>query len=141
MTSVQEPNYFGGRIKILLTNMANVSGYQKYIAMLKRKNDFHNIIDCIIIDGYHPTYCDLHIVIGDQVPQKTYRHLIYIEGVFDVVETNESQSEGKYFIIVDKNIQQQAKQTINVILEAIINRFNDIADNKVNMLYKTFPSL
>ena len=72
--------------------------------------------------------------------QKAYTYLINTDGVFDVVETNESQSEGKYFIIMDKNKWQQAKQTIDGILKVSIDQLRDIADNKANMLYKIFPS-
>ena len=61
--------------------------------------------------------------------------------MYNVVETNESQSEGKYFIIADKSKQEQAEQTIDAILKAIIDQLNDIADHDANMLYQKFTSL
>ena len=101
MIHVQKSDYLGGGMKILSTDMANIFGYKKYTAILEKNNDFHNSTDCITIDRYHLMYRDLKIAIGNQAPQKAYKYLSNIDGVYDVVETNESQSKGKYFIIVE----------------------------------------
>ena len=48
--------------------------------------------------------------------KKVYKHLNGIEGAYDVVATNKSQSVGKYFIIVDKNKQPLAELIIHEIM-------------------------
>ena len=65
--------------------------------------------------------------------QIIYKHLNEIDGVYDIVETNESQSVGKYFIIVEKNKQQGAELVVNEIMQAIVHRTQDITDDDAEM--------
>ena len=68
-------------------------------------------------------------------------HLREIDGVYDCVETNESQKVGKYFIIVDRNKRQTAKLVFHEIMKELVYRFRDEADNETEMHFKQFLSL
>ena len=74
--------------------------------MMIRNNEFHNSTNFITIDGYHPDHRNLAVSFGKHPSQKVYKHLIEIDGVYNVVETNESQELGKYFVIVERNKQR-----------------------------------
>ena len=90
-------------MQILPTGNGDIHGYKGYKVMMVRNNEFHNSTDCITIDGYHPDHRNLEVSFGNHPPQKVYKHLSEIDGVYDVVETNESQELGKYFIIVERS--------------------------------------
>ena len=84
-----------------------------------RNNEFHNSTDYITIDEYHPDHRNLKVSFGQHLSQKVYKHLIEIYGVYDVVETNQSQELGKYFVIVERNKRQQAELIIHEIMKAL----------------------
>ena len=109
MIRVRYPNCLGGGRQILSTGGGDVYGYKGYIAMMIRNNKFHNTTDCITIDGYHPNHQNLIVSIGDNPSQQAYKLLREIDGVYDVVETNQSQEFGKYFIIVERKKRQLSK--------------------------------
>ena len=88
---------------MLATGIGDIHGYAGYTVMMVRNNYHHNSTDCITIQGYHPEYRELAVRWGTYPPRKVYMHLHDIDGVYNVVETNESQRIGKYFIIVDRN--------------------------------------
>ena len=112
MICVLYPNCLGGGMQILPTGTGYIHGYENYQAMCVCNNDYHNNTECITIDGFHPHYQRLKVKFGNQPMQRVYKHLNEIDGMYDVVETNESQSVGKYFIIVDKNKQREAKLVV-----------------------------
>ena len=66
---------------ILPTGNGEVYGYEGYAAMIARNNDFHNTIDYIAIDGYHPDHRELVVKVGNLPAQKAYKILQGIEGV------------------------------------------------------------
>ena len=103
MIRVQYPNYLGGGRQILPTGNGGVNGYKGYKAMMIHNNKFHNSTDCITTDGYHPDHRNFKFSYGQQPSQKVYKHLLEIDGVHDVVETNQSPELGKYFVIVERN--------------------------------------
>ena len=85
-------------MQILATGTGDIHGDEGYRAMTIRNNDYHNNTDCITIQGYHPEHRELVIQWAKYPVKKTYQHLRDIDGVFNVVETNESQTIGKYFV-------------------------------------------
>ena len=92
-------------MQILSTGNGDVHGYEDYKAMMIRNNEFHNNTDCITINGYHPDHRNLVVSFGTHSPQKVYKHLNGINGVYDVVETNQSQEKGKFFVVCDRSKQ------------------------------------
>ena len=67
--------------------------------------------------------------------------MIEIDGVFDVVKTNQSQELGKNFVIVNRNKRQQAELIIHEIMKALSLRITDIGDNDVEKHVHQCPSL
>ena len=68
-------------------------------------------------------------------------HLHDIDGVYNVVETNESQRIGKYFIIVDRNKQRDDEMVIHEIMKVLVLRIQDIADPDAQMHFQQYSSL
>ena len=73
---------------ILTTGNGDVYGHEGYTAMIARNNEFHNITDCITIDGYDPDHYELVVKVGNLPAQKVYKILRGIDGVYDLIETN-----------------------------------------------------
>ena len=113
---------------ILATGNGDVYGYDGYAAIIARNNEFHNTTDCITIDGYHPDHRTLVVAFGNYPAQEVYKHLRGIDGVYDVVETNQSQEKGKYFIVCDRGKQQTAERIIHEVMKALTFRITDICD-------------
>ena len=88
-------------MKILATGTGNIYVYKNYVSMLVQNNDYHNSTNCITIDRFHPNYRKLAVKFWKYSMKKVYKHVNGIDGVCDVVETDKSQSVGKYFIIMD----------------------------------------
>ena len=84
------PDCLGGGMTLLATGTGDIHGYEGYQAMTIKNNEYHNITDCITLQGYHPEHRELVIKWGDYKARKVYHHLRDIDGVFDVVETNET---------------------------------------------------
>ena len=84
------------------TRNSDVYGYEGYTAMIAMNNDFHNTTDCITIDGYHPDHRELVVKVGTLPAQQVYKILRGIDGVYDVVETNQNQAKGKYFVLCNR---------------------------------------
>ena len=109
--------------------------------MMIRNNEFHNRTNGITINGYHPDHQNLEVSLGQHPSQKVYKHLIEIDRVYDVVETNQSQELGKYFIIVERKKRQQAKMFIHEIMKALSLRITDITDNDAKKNFNQCPPL
>ena len=139
MICVPYSNCLGRGIQILATGTGDIHGYEGYKAIMVRNNDLHNSIDCITNDRYYPDHQNLAVSFGKHPSKKVYMHLREIDGVYDVVETNESQKVGKYFIIVDRNKQQAAELNIHEIMQALSYRIRDIADNDADNAFPTVP--
>ena len=77
-------------MQLLAIGTSDIHGYEGYRAMTIRNNDYHNATNCVTIQGYHPEHRDLVIQWEKYPARKTYHHLQEIDGVFDVVKTNES---------------------------------------------------
>ena len=109
--------------------------------MTIRNNDYHNLTDCVTIQGYHTEHRDLVIKWGTYPARKTYHHLRDIDGVFDVVETNESQTIGKYFIICESSKRREIEKVIHEIMKALVSCIQDDADEAAQMHFDQYPSL
>ena len=68
-------------------------------------------------------------------------HLSRINGVYDMVETNQSQELGKYFVVVERSKRQQAELIIHEVMKAIAFRITDIGDNSAEKHFQQCPSL
>ena len=122
---------------ILATRNGDVYGYDGYVAMIARNNEFHNTTDCITIDGYHPDHRTLVVAVGNHPVQEVYKHLRGIDGVYDVVETNQSQEKGKYFIVCDRGKRQTAERIIHEVMKALITNICEPAEKH----FEQCPSL
>ena len=65
----------------------------------------------------------------------------YIDGIFDVVKTNESQKIGKYFCIVDRSKRRSAEMVIHDIMKALVSRIQDNADPDTQLQCDQHPPL
>ena len=106
-----------------------------------RNSEFHNTTDCITIGGYHPNHQNLQVTVGQNPPQKVHKLLIGSDGVYNVVKTNQSQELGKYSIITERKKQQQVKKNIHKIMQALLLRITDIANDNVEKYFNQCPSL
>ena len=104
-------------------------------------NEFHNTTDCISIDGYHPDHRELIVKVWILPAQEVYKILRGIDGVYDVVEMNQSQAKGKHFIICDRAKRQQVERIIHEVMKAITLRITDDCDLRAEKHYKHCPSL
>ena len=141
MIQVQYSNCRGGGRQILPTGNRDVHGYKGYEAMMIRNNKFHNSTDCITINGHHPDHQNLEVSFGQYPSQKVYKHLMEIDGVYDVVETNQSLELAKYFIIVERNKRRQDELIIHEIMKALSLQITDIRDNDAGKHFNQYPSL
>ena len=141
MIQVRYPYCLGGRKQILPTGGGDVHGYKGYQAMVIRNNEFHNTTDCITIDGYHSNHWNLKICTGQTPSQQLYKLLRGIDGIYNVVETNQSQELGKYFIIVKRKKRQQAELIIHKIMKALSLRITNITNNDAEEHFNQCPSL
>ena len=121
---------------ILPTGNGNVYGYDGYAAMIARNNDFHNTTDCITIDGYHPDHRELVVTVGALPAQPAYKILRGIDGVYDVIKTNQSQTKGKYFVLCDRAQRREVEQMIHEVLKAITFRITDDCDTAAEKQYE-----
>lgn len=121
--------------------MAPTLGYNRYSTMLMQNNDFHNNTEYFTIVGHHPHYQDLELSIDGHTFKKNYKYLKKADGFIDVVETNDSMKDGKYFIIVDTTKWLQAETAIDSILKATILKLRNREDIKAQMRYNVYPSL
>ena len=136
-----EPDCLGGGIRIMAAGTGKALGYNCYAKYLMANNDYHNNTRCITLLGYHPLYRDVTIAVGDSATRKVYKHLADIDGVMDVVETKDSQMDGKYFVIVDSSKMAPAEFAISQVLGALTDRLRNPMDEKVVMKYREYPSL
>ena len=97
------PKCLGGGIRIMAAGTGKALGYNCYAKYLMANNDYHNNTRCITLLAYHPLYRDVTVAVGDSETRKVYKHLADIDGVMDIVETKDSQTDGKYFVIVDSS--------------------------------------
>ena len=141
LVRVQLPQCLGGYMTILATGNGDIYGYEGYTAMIARNNEFHNTTDCIMIDRYHPDHRTLVVKVGNQPAQQVYKILNEIDGVYDVVETNQSQDKGKYFVVCDRAKQQEAERIIHEVMKAITLRITDDCDLPAEKHYEQCPSL
>ena len=135
------PHCLGGGKKIIPTGTGDVFGFKGYQAMLIRNNEFHNYTECITVDGYHPNHQNLKVPLGENQPEKVHKLLLNIDGVYDVVETNQSQEQGKYFFITERRKRQQVERAIHEILHALSLRITDITDEGAEKYFDQCPSL
>ena len=91
--------------------------------------------------GYHPEHRELVYQWGKYPPRKTYLHLRDIDGIFDVLETNESQKISKYFIIVDRSKRRNAETMIHEITKALVSRIQDDTDLDAQLHLDQYLSL
>ena len=126
---------------ILPTENGDVYGYEGYAAMIARNNDFHNTTDCITIDGYHPDHRELVVSVGTLPAQPAYKILQGIDEVYDVIETNQSQAKGKYFVLYDRAKRRETERTIHKVLKAITLRITNACDMAAEKQYKQCSSL
>ena len=108
--------------------------------MIARNNEFHNTTDCITINGYHPDHRTLVVIFGDHPAQDVYKLLRGIDGVYNVVETNQSQEKGKYFIVCDRSKGQKAERIIHEVMKALTFQITDICD-PAEKHFEQWPSL
>ena len=104
-------------------------------------NDYHNNTRCITLLAYHPVYRDVKVSVGESEPRKVYKHLADIDGVMDIVETKDSQTDGKYFVIVDSSKMAPAEFAISQVLGALNVRLRNSMDEKVVNKFREYPSL
>ena len=126
---------------ILPTGNGDVYGYEGYAAMIARNNEFHNTTDCITINGYHPDHRELVVKVGNLSVQQAYKILRGIDGVYDLIKTNQSQVKGKYFFLCNTAKQQEAERTIHEVMKAITLRITDDCDLSAEKHYEQCPSL
>ena len=88
--AVQYLQCLGGGKRIIPTGTGDVYGYKGYQAMMIRNNEFHNNTECITVDGYHPNHQNLKVPLQKNQPKKVHKLLLHIDGVYDVVKTNQS---------------------------------------------------
>ena len=140
---MQYPDCIGGGKQIIPTGTGDVHRYKRYQAMMIHNNEFHNRIECITIDGYHPNHQNLRVTVGKNQPPKVHRLLLGIDGVYDVVKTNQSQELDKFFIITERKKRQQVKKTIHKIMQALSLQIQmtDIADDNAEKYFYQCPSL
>ena len=67
--------------------------------------------------------------------------MIEIDRVYDVVETNQSQELGKYFIVVERNKRRQAELIIHKIMKVLSLRITDTRDNDAEKHFHQCSSL
>ena len=67
--------------------------------------------------------------------------MIGIDGVYDVVETNQSQELGKYFKIAERKKRQQAELIIHEIMKELSLRITDITNNDTKKHFNQCPLL
>ena len=138
---VKYTDFLGGGMQLLATGSGDIHGYEGYKAMTTRNNEYHNITDCVTVTGYHPEHRNLVIKWGNYKARKVYHHLSDIDGVFDVVETNESQSIGKYFVICERSKRAEVEKVIHEINKALVRSIQDDADSDAKMHFNQYPSL
>ena len=106
---VRYPDCLGGGMQLLATGTGDIHGYEGYRAMTIRNNDYHNNTNCITIQGYHPEHRELAIQWAQYPARKTYQHLRDIDGVFDVVETNEARKLASIFVLLTEAKEDKQK--------------------------------
>ena len=100
---VKYPDCLGEGMQLLATGSGDIHRYEGYRTMTIRNNEYHNVTDCVTVQGYHQEHRELVTKWGNYQARKTYHHLRDIDGVFGVAETNVSQSFGNYFIIYERS--------------------------------------
>ena len=138
LVSIQFPECLVGQMTILPTGNGDVYGYEGYTAMIARNIDCHNTKDFITIDGYHPDHRELVVSFKTLTAQPVLQG---IDVVYDVIETNQSQAKGKYFVFCDRGKRQEAERMIHEVLKAITFRITDICNTAAEKQYKQCPSL
>ena len=131
----------GGGIRIMAAGTGKVLGYNRYAKYLMANNDYHNNTRCITLLAYHPLYRDAKVVVGDSDPRKLYKHLADIDGVIDIVETKDSQTEGKYFFIADSSKMTPAEFAISQVIGAHNARLRNPTEETVVTKFREYPSL
>ena len=115
-------------MRILPTGIGDTHGYEAYKSMTMRNNNYHNNTDCVTIQGYHSEHRGLVIKWDKILPRKTYKYLRDIDGVFNIVETNENEKIGKYFAICERSKRREVERIIHEITKALVSRIQDEAD-------------
>ena len=138
---VRYPEVLGKSMRIVPTGMGDKYGYEAYKQMMMRNNDYHNRTACVTIQGYHPEHRNLDIALDNLQPRKTYKHLRNIDGVYDIAETNESASIGKYFAICESSKKPEVEKAIHAIMKAVVARIQDESDHDAQKHFGEYPSL
>ena len=64
-----------------------------------------------------------------------------IEGVIDIVETKDSQTDGKYFFIVESSKMETAEYGISQVIGALNAKLRNPDDSAVLTKYHKYPTL